>query len=64
MVFGGNISFGRSKGKMPGNKEKQRRWGVDKHPIFAILKMDVLEMCVSLYIKKKDCFEQSVCWVK
>lgn len=49
---------------MPGNKEKQRRWGVDKHPIFAILKMDVLEMCVSLYIKKKDCFGQSACWVK
>lgn len=49
MVFGGNISFGRSRGKMPGNKEKQRRWGVDKHPIFAILKVDILEICVFLF---------------
>lgn len=27
---------------MSGNKEKQRRWGVDKHPVFAVQKTDIL----------------------
>lgn len=44
-----NISFGKSKGEMLGNKGKQGRWDVDRHPIFVILKVDILEMwCVSL----------------
>lgn len=46
------LSFGNSKGKMPGNKGKQRRWGVDKHPIFAVLKADILagiKVCLEIF---------------
>lgn len=43
---------------MPGNKEKQRRWGVDKHPIFVILKADILVgMKVCLEIFRMDILE-------
>ena len=37
---------------MPGNKGKQRRWGVDKHPIFAVLKVDILagiKICLEIF---------------
>ena len=30
VVGRGNISFGKNKDEMSGNKGKQRRWGVDK----------------------------------
>lgn len=37
---------------MPGNKRKQRIWGVNKHPIFAILKVDILagiKVCLEIF---------------
>ena len=43
MLIYENISMGKSKGEMSGNKGKQRRWDVDKHSIFAILKVDILK---------------------
>lgn len=42
VVGRGNISFGKNKDEMSGNKGKQRRWGVDKHPVFAVQKTDIL----------------------
>lgn len=37
---------------MPGNKRKQRIWGMNKHPIFAILKVDILagiKVCLEIF---------------
>ena len=37
---------------MSGNKEKQRKWGADKHPIFAVLKVDILagiKICLEIF---------------
>lgn len=37
---------------MPENKGKQRRWGVDKHHIFAVLKVDNLagiKICLEIF---------------
>lgn len=37
---------------MPGNKDKQRRWYVDKHPVFAILKADIsvgIKVCLEIF---------------
>ena len=52
VVGRGNISFGKNKDEMSGNKGKQRRWGVDKHPIFAVLKVDILDgikVCLEIF---------------
>ena len=43
---------------MSGNKEKQRRWGVDKHPVFAVQKTDILTgIKVRLEIFRMDILE-------
>lgn len=37
---------------MPVNKGKERKWGVDKHPFFAVLKVDILtgiKRCLEIF---------------